>query len=620
MMRSETLTSLFQSLKAGEITRRQFVQRSAALGLSAAGIAFAVNSLGMRGASAQDATPATVASAGRPAVGMESATRGEGGQVNILLWQAVTHLSPHNATGTKDTLGASFVLESLMNYAADASLVPTLITEVPTIENGLLAEDFSSVTYTLLPGVVWSDGEPLKAQDVEFTWKWVMDPVHAAVTSNIYSVISAVEVIDDLTVKLTFAAPTLAWYVPFTGTSNGFVMPGHLWGFDAASVDYDNAFRQSPTGSGPYMVDTFSENDQVTYIANESFREPSKPFFSNVNLKGGGDAVSAARAVLQTGDFDYAWNLQVEPAVLEEMLSGGKGQLNSAPGVSIEAIFINFTDPNTEVDGERSSLTVPHPSLSDKAVRQAFAAAVDRETIANQFYGEGSYATANRLAGIPEYQSTNVPFVFDTAAANKILDDAGWVLDGSTRKKGDVELKWTYSTSINAVRQKTQAVVKSNLAEIGIEVNLTSVDSGIFFDSSAGNDQNYPHFYSDILMYTNGPTSPFPIDYMSNHYAGPNNQNVAQKSNDWAGNNISRYVNADYDAMWLEAQGSTDPERVAELFIGMNDLLVEDAALVSLVQRAAGLGALSNRIDPINLAKSPFESDFWNIMNWRTVV
>jgi peptide/nickel transport system substrate-binding protein len=617
MMRGETLTGLFQSLKTGEISRRQFVQRAGLAGLSAAGIAFVVNALDARGVRAQDATP--TAAAGRPAVGMESATRGEGGEIGILLWQAITHLSPHNSTGTKDQLGASFVLESLMNYAADSSLVPTLITEVPSLENGLLAEDYSTVTYKLLPDVVWSDGEPFTAKDVKFTYDWIMNPAHASISSNIYSAVSAVEIVDDLTVKLTFTAPTLSWYVPYTGSFNGYVYPGHLWNFDPASTDYDNTFRQNPIGTGPYKVDTFAENDQVTFSANENFREANKPFFSNVNIKGGGDAVSAARAVLQTGEFDYAWNLQVEPEILNEMLSGGKGQLNSAPGASIEAIFINFTDPNVEVDGERSSLKAPHPSLTDKAVRQAFAMAVDRQTINDEFYGSGSYATPNRLAGIPEYQSDNVSFVFDTAAANKVLDDAGWVLDGSVRKKGDVELKWTYSTSINAVRQKTQAVVQNNLAAIGIEVELMSVDSGIYFDSSAGNDQNYPHFYQDITMYTNGPVSPFPIDYMSNHYAGPNNENVAQKANEWSGNNISRYVNPDYDAMWEEAQGSVDAERVAELFIGMNDLLINDAALVPLVQRSAGNAALSNRVDPANLAKSPFEGDFWNIMNWRTV-
>jgi peptide/nickel transport system substrate-binding protein len=618
-LRSETLTTLFSQLKAGTITRRQFVQRAGAAGLGAAGIAFAVNSLDMRGARAQDATPEAAAPEGRPAFGMDGATRGEGGELNILLWQAPTHLSGHNGTGDKDTLAASFVIEPLMSYASDSSLVPTLVTEVPSLENGLVSEDLSSVTYNLLPNVLWSDGEPFTARDVEFTWKWILEPAHASVNVNIYSGISSIDVIDDLTVKFTFEKPTLAWYLPFSGTYKGFVYPGHLWNFDPASTDYDNTYRSSPTGTGPYKVDSFSENDQVVYSANENYRDPNKPFFSNINLKGGGDPVSAARAVLQTGDFDYAWNLQVEPEVLNDLLQSGKGQLDSAPGASIETIFINFSDPNTEVDGERSSLTVPNPSLSDKAVRQALALAIDRQTITDQFYGEGAFTTANRLVGIPEYESQNVTWAYDPATANQILDDAGWALDGDVRKKGDVELKWVYHTTTNSVRQKTQAVVQNNLKDVGIQVDLSSVDSAIYFDSSAGNDQNNLHFYQDLTMYTNGPTSPFPLDYMGNFYAGANNENVAQKANDWSGTNLSRYVNPDYDALWEEAGDSIDPERVAELFIGMNDILINDAALVPLVQRQSGLAAVANRLEIRNLGKSPFEGDFWNVVNWRTV-
>jgi len=168
------------------------------------------------------------------------------------------------------------------------------------------------------------------------------------------------------------------------------------------------------------------------------------------------------------------------------------------------------------------------------------------------------------------------------------------------------------------VRQKTQAVVKKNLEEIGVAIDLVSVDGGIYFDSSAGNDQNYPHFYVDLTMFTNGPSSTFPLDYMAVFVAGENNSNIAQKSNDWAGRNFPRYVNPDYDAMWNEAKSSTDAARVAELFIGMNDLLVNDAALIPLVQRPAGVAAVSARLSVDNLGKSPFEGDFWNIRNWRT--
>jgi peptide/nickel transport system substrate-binding protein len=616
MPREETLSTLFRALTDGRISRREFAARAGVFGLSAAGIAFAVNAA-KPGAVAAQATPAAQP-AGRPMVGMENTTRGEGGDLNILYWQAITHLSPHAASGAKDQDGAALVLEPLINFAPDSSLTPTLITEIPSLENGMLAADFQSVTYSLIPGVVWSDGEPFTARDVEFTWKWITTPAHAAITATSYSAVSNVEVVDDLHVKISFNAPNFAWWAPFSGSFNGTVYPGHLWNFDPASTEYDNTFRTKPTGTGPYVVESFTENDQVIYAANERYREPGKPFFARVNIKGGGDAVSAARAVMETGDYDYAANMQVEPEILANLEKGGKGYYIWTLSASEEAIYLNFSDPNTEIDGEKSSLKAPHPSLTDKAVRQAVASAIDRQTITDQLYGNGSLAATNRLVGLPAYDSQHSPFTYDPAAANKLLDDAGWVLDGDTRKKGDAELKWSYSTSTNAVRQKTQAVVKANLAEIGIDVDLKSIDAGIYFDSSPGNDQNYPHFYDDITMYTIGPYLPYPLDYMAIFYAGPDSQNVAQKSNDWSGRNIARYVNPEYDALWEEARDTLDAARVAELFVAMNDVLIDDAAIVPLVQRAGGR-AVSKRIAPDNLGNSSFDSSFWNIANWRTV-
>ncbi len=609
---------LWESLKAGKIDRREFLARSTALGMSAATAAFVVNSLGMKGAAAQDSTP--VAATGRPTAGTENITRGQGGEVRILLWQAVTHLSPHTGNGTKDYLGASFVLEPLMSYMPDATVIPNLVTEVPTVENGGLAEDLSTVTYKLLPDVVWSDGEPFTARDVEFTWQWITDPANATVSLGTYEAISAVEVIDDLTVKLTFASPSLMWYVPFTGSFGGQVYPGHVWGFDPTNRDAINGFRSNPVGTGPYIVQSFAENDQVVYEANPNYREPNKPFFQTVNLKGGGDAASAARAVLQTGDYDYAWNMQVEPQILNDLAAAGNGQVVTVPGTSLERIMINFADPHTEIDGERAAPTSQHPVFTDKAVRQAMSMAIDRETIANQFYqAPEEKATSNVFVGIPAYESPNTSFVFDTAAANQILDDAGWVLDGNVRKKDGLELSFSYATSINPVRQKTQAVVKDNLAEIGVEVDLLSVDAGIFFDSAAGNDQTYTHFFWDLEMYTSSPGFSYPIDYAEAFYAGPDNSNFTQKANDWSGQNLLRFQNADYDAAFEEAQTTTDPERAAELFITMNDVVIAEYACIPLVHRATDKYAISNRLSNDNVALGPFESNFWNIQNWVTV-
>ena len=123
----------------------------------------------------------------------------------------------------------------------------------------------------------------------------------------------------------------------------------------------------------------------VIYEPNPNFwGEPTA--FTTVELKGGGDAVLAAGAVLQTGESDFAWNVQAEPAVLAGLQAGGKGEMAYVPKRAMERIYVNFSDPNKEVNGERSQKDTPHPFLSKKPVREAISLAMDRETIANQLY------------------------------------------------------------------------------------------------------------------------------------------------------------------------------------------------------------------------------------------
>ena len=333
-----------------------------ALGVGLPVAAFVANSLTFQGASAQDSTGAVT----RPTGGTENQQRGAGGELKLIQWQAVSTLSPHNATGTKDALGATPVFEPLLNYLPDGSLTPSLVKVVPTLENGGLSADLTTVTYELLEGVVWSDGTPFTAHDVVATYTWLIDPVNAAITLNNYLPLASVEAVDDLTVKLTFKTGTLAWYIPFSGTNSGFVYPKHVLEQGDAGKEI---LRANPIGTGPYTVTSFTENDQVIYAANELYREPNKPYYATINLKGGGDAASAARAVLETGDWDVAWNPQVEPQIIRQLESANNGKAVFPPGPFIEAVFFNFSDPNQEVDGQRSEKNTPHPFLTDPAVR-----------------------------------------------------------------------------------------------------------------------------------------------------------------------------------------------------------------------------------------------------------
>jgi peptide/nickel transport system substrate-binding protein len=613
MSQQGSFSRVFQQLQSGQISRRAFMERAMALGVGLPVAAFVVNSLTFRGASAQESTGAV----SRPTGGTENQQRGEGGELKLIQWQAVSTLSPHNATGTKDALGATPVFEPLLNYLPDGSLTPNLVKVVPTVENGGLSADFTTVTYDLLEGVVWSDGTPFTAHDVVATYTWLIDPVNAAITLNNYLPLASVEAIDDLTVKLTFKTGTLAWYIPFSGTNSGFVYPKHVLEQGDAGKEI---LRATPIGTGPYTVTSFTENDQVIYAANDLYREPNKPYFATINLKGGGDAASAARAVLETGDWDVAWNPQVEPQIIRQLESANNGKAVFPPGPFIEAVFFNFADPNQEVDGQRSEKNTPHPFLSDPEVRKAISLATDRDTLSSQFYSgaPGEPAAVNVLTGIPPLESPNTSFEFNLDKAKQTLEDAGWLLDGSTRSKDGVELKLSLATTVSSVRQKEQAVLKKDWEEIGIEVNLLEVDQTIYFDPSAGNDQSSTHFYNDTEMHTIGPASPFPRDYMSRWYAGPDGSNIAQASNEWSGFNYQRYSNAEYDQLWETLADETDLERAVEIFIQLNDILVENSVVLPLVQRSAGNSyAVNNRINNDNILGHSWEVIYWNIANWN---
>jgi len=609
---SKRLQHALEAFRSGQIDRRAFMARATALGLGAGVVATILQNTAV----AQEASPAAAAPYVRPMSGTQEQARGEGGDLRILVPQGASALSVHNATGGKDIAAGSIISEPLIAYAPDTSLVPVLVTEVPSLENGLLAADLSSVTFNLLPDVVWSDGEPFTADDVVFTWEWNIDAANGSIDRASWEILESVEAIDDLTVKATFKSPTIGWFQPF-GSNLGAIYPRHFWeGKDAAAAN--NAFATSPIGTGAFVLEELAPNDQVIYRANDSYREPNKPYFQRIILKGGGDAPSAVRAVTTTGDWDLGFTLQIDNTALESAL-GDQGQVYGTPGTGVEKIQFNFSDPNTEVDGQRSQKDTPHPFLTDLAVRQAIAIAINRQALSENLYAGPPYEPPGRniLAGLGIYESPNTTWEFDPEAAVQILNDAGWVMQGNARQKNGVSLSLTYTTTTAQVRQRVQAVVKDNLVDIGFDVELAQVEGGVFFDGAADNTQNFTHFYSDMQEYTDGATSAFPLNYMKYWYAGPDGANIAQAENDWTGTNKTRYSNPDYDALWEQiATVATQDEAVA-LFVQMNDHVIDNVVEIPLVQLVADRFVASNEINVENIAVTAFGDTFWNIANWN---
>src|SRR6185503_7663772 len=233
------------------------------------------------------------------------------------------------------------------------------------------------------------------------------------------------------------AKATPFWADAFVGT-RGMIIPKHLFADYTGGKSREAPTNLKPVGTGPYMFKDFKPGDLVAGVINPKYYEDNKPYFDAIEMKGGGDAVSAARAVLQSGEYDFAWNLQVEDEILARLEKGGKGKVEISPGGNIEHIQINFTDPWTEVDGERASLKSKHPLLSDPAVRQALGLLVDRQSVQDHIYGRTGIATANFLNNPEKFRSKTMKFEFNIEKANQILDAGGWKrgADGIREKDG----------------------------------------------------------------------------------------------------------------------------------------------------------------------------------------
>ncbi|HTI81582.1 MAG TPA: peptide ABC transporter substrate-binding protein [Acetobacteraceae bacterium] len=591
-MNERDLRATIEDVRRGRMSRRRFTQLMIRLGLTAPLAAQMLASAGVSTAAADSGT--------RPA------KRGGGGALKLLWWQAPTLLNPHFAVGTKDQDAARIFYEPLASWSPDGDLIPILAAEIPSVANGGVAKDGRSVTWKLKQGVTWHDGQPFTADDCVFNWQYAGDPATAATTAGSFQDINVVK-LDAHTIRVEFKAPAPFWARAFVGIN--LIIPKHLFEPYSGAKSRDAPANLAPVGTGPYTFESFKPGDLVQGKLNAGYHMPNRPFFDTIEMKGGGDAVSAARAVLQTGEFDFAWNLQVEDAILARLEASGKGRVEITPGGSIEYIQLNNTDPWTTVDGERSSIRTKHPYLTDPAVRNALNLLVDRASVHKFIYGRTGLDTANFLNAPERYVSKNTSYEFNITKAIKLLDDAGWKpgADG-VREKNGVKLHAVYQTSTNAPRQKTQEIVKQACQKAGISTEIKSVMASVYFSSDVANPDTTRKFYSDIQMYTTTMTQPDPAPLMRAFLSSE----VASKANKWQNFNITRWQNADYDKLYDQSESELDPVKRASLFIAMNDMVIRNVVVIPVVTRPT-VSAVANKL---HATLSGWDSDLSALHDW----
>lgn len=544
------------------------------------------------------------------------AERGADGQVNIIYWQAPSIMNPFLSGGTKDVEAASLVIEPLARFDSKGNMVPFLASEIPTVENGGVSEDLKSITWKIAPGLKWSDGSDFTAHDVVFTAEYCMHPEGGCAQVTKYEGVTGVEALDDLTVKVTFGEATPYPYGPFVGGESPIIQKAQFENCLGAKAPECTEANFAPIGTGPFVVDEFKPNDVITLSANDNYRDPNKPAFAKVLFKGGGDATAAGRAVMETGEFDYAWNLQLAPEVIAQMEAGGKGKPVAGFGPLVERIMLNNTNPDPALGPDERSVIRPHPFLGDPAVYKAMSMAIDRPLLVEIGYGKAGKVGCNWVPAPEAFASDTFDCsTQDIEGAKAMLEEAGYKDtngDGVRETPDGKPMKILYQTSTNAVRQDFQALIKEWWSQIGIESELRNINSSVFFGGDPGSPDTFQKFYADVEMYANTFNGTDPQSYLGNGLC----DKAPTPASQWQGENISRFCDEEYDQLHAELSKTAGLEARAEIAKRLNDIIVEKGGMIPLVHRGR-LSAHSNTLGGVDL--NVWDSELWNVADWHRI-
>ena len=537
--------------------------------------------------------------------------------LTLRYWQAPSIPLPYFSGGDKDVDAGAITLEPLASYAPDGTLVPRLAAYIPTLENGGVAADLMSITWRLREGLRWSDGRPLDAGDVKFSFIYCTEiAAEHCVQRSRFAGVEGVYAVGDREVAIVFDAPTPYPYTAFVGAKTPVISRTQ---FEECDGNRDCVHNFAPLGSGPYRIVNFDfgVDNAAVYERNPYYRGAPADF-DRVILRGGGRAGDAARAVLRDGAADFAWNIQIPPEELAALQADSDGRAVAAFGSLVEAIAVNQTNPDSSLGTDRAEYLDgrnPHPFLTFRPIPQAMSLAIDRGDLAESQYGFAGRPACNLVDAPPGYASAanDGCEVQDIAAANRLLEANG-VVDGDgdgIREYDGMPLRVSFQTTVNAVRQETQRRIAGWWREIGIDTEIVTHPAADFFggDPVVAAGASYRRFFADLQMYADGPAVD-PQQYLANTLCAE----IQSRANGWAAANNTRACAAEYDALYRQlAQTPSGPAR-QELARRLNDTIVQSYYQIPLVNRArvsAHAGGLRG------VRPNAWDSDLWNISDWR---
>ena len=485
----------------------------------------------------------------------------KGGTFTDDLYEDVDSMIPNGVSETYAVLVDQAIWAPLFYGDSKGNVHPGLASEIPTQANGDVSADLKTWTFKLRPNVVWSDGQPLNADDVNFTWKLWVNPKFGAYSTAGYNEIKSADVsADKLSITFHLSAP----YEPFVAlwTDGGLApLPAHHF----ASMSPDSILK-SPDNlkpsvvSGPFSVSESVVHDHFTFVRNPKYYLASQgyPYLDKIVFRFVTDANTILKD-LQAGSIDASWFLDVQKTPAYQALSNYT-LTRTSTSAGFEAIWINEKNP----------------ILKDATIRKALAMAIDHNAlIQTARRGAATPLCTDHPSGIvPGYQADAPCPKFDPAAANTLLDQAGWVkgADGVRAKNGQ-RLEFQYSTTANnAWRAADELILQQNFKAIGVKINIQNYPAGTFFGNIL--PQGDPNKYQ---------LAEFEQTYT---YDGDDSTNIQcsqipTAANNYGGGNFAFYCNHALDPLLAKELGTTDTSQRQAAFNQLHAIYLTDFPFIT---------------------------------------
>ena len=536
----------------------------------------------------------------------------------------------YNSTILSGQLVANLVFDPLVGLDDQMNPYPVLAASIPTPDNSLvrLSGDGPDrrliVTMPLREDVTWSDGEPFTADDVVYTWQLMMNP-QSGFDTTVEDKLKSVDKVDDHTVRFTYLSANEAHALDperYKDQGNDPVVdPLYAFGlYDAPAIYPRHALRdivgddprhsrlvasmassdfaRNPIGTGPYVLSRWDAGSALTFTS-RGMPLPQRlgqPAIDTIVFRIMPDKNDSLTALSQG---------QVQVVAQDSLDAADAPVLDTLPGVQAR-----YTPGNA---WEHLTFNLDNPILADPGVRQAIAHGLNRDALNEAVMFSKAEVTVSQVPSWSWAFDASLPrYDYNTAEANQLLDRAGWTRAGAdgVRTKNDQRLTLNYWSTPASFRPGLMALVKDQLAQIGIELTIDSFPSPTLFDTTGATPQALVSRQFDIVEFA----------WVSSYDPGNDavynmrSSSIPSKANGYQGGNYGAYKNPRSDQLLSQLQNSVDPSFRRVALLEAQTIWQSDLPVLPLLLRPITTAA-STRLANFRPTPAP-AGETWNIEQW----